>query len=103
MSEIKDYKAWLSNVDLEGHEEVYQLYSSITNFEGSGIFYTDKKVKNDGYEYRVKADGNEDVLFLESDEAKHEFLQYLASEYTDSDESNIQKWYELKSEIGKVD
>jgi len=103
MAEITDYKTWLSNVDIENDEDVYNLYSSVNNFEGSGIFYTSKHVQNHGNTYLVKADGNEDVLLLESDEIKFSFLEYLASEYTDSEEGDIEKWYELKKQINKID
>jgi hypothetical protein len=103
MATVTDYKTWLSDVDLESHENVYQLYNSVSNFEGSGIFYTAKEVTNTGYKYHIKADGNEDTLLLESDEEKFEFLNYLSSEYTDAEDNDVEKWYKLKQEIGRVD
>lgn len=103
MGKVTDYKAWLSGVDLDGHEKVYNLYSSVGNFESAGIFNTHKEVTNDGYQYLIKADGLEDTLFLESDEAKFEFLDYLAKTYTDQEEGDVNKWYKLKTELGEVD
>jgi len=103
MAKTTDFKTWLTDVNLENHENVYQLYDSVSNFEGSGIFYTSKQITNDGQEYLIKADGNEDTLLLESDEKKFEFLDYLAKEYTDAEDNDIEKWYKLKQEIGRVD
>jgi hypothetical protein len=102
MAEITDYKKWLSDVHLEGHEEVYNLYTSVSNFEPSGTFETTKIITNDGHQYTVKAEGNEDLLLLQSDEDKFSFLNYLASEYTDSEEG-IEKWYQIKKELGRID
>lgn len=103
MAKITDYKTWLSHVNLENHENVYQLYNSVNNFEGSGIFYTSKEITNTGHQYLVKADGSEDTLLLESDDQKFEFLDYLSQQYTDADDNDIEKWYKLKQEIGRVD
>ena len=103
MGKSTDYESWLSDVGIQGDEDVYNLYNSISNFERSGRFYTSKEVTNDGYEYLVHAEGNEDNLFLDSDEAKFEFLSHLKTNFTDANEENIEKWYELKKELGRVD
>jgi hypothetical protein len=103
MEKVTDYEQWLAGVNLSGHEDVYNLYDSITNFEGSGRFYTNKEVTNDGYQYFVKVEGLPEPLFLESDEAKFAFLDYLARNYTDAEEGDVTKWYNLKKEIGRVD
>ncbi|MBE9464006.1 hypothetical protein ACFP1I_07585 [Dyadobacter subterraneus] len=103
MAKVTDYKNWLSGVDLENHENVYQLYNSVSNFEGSGIFYTSKEITNTGNIYHVKAEGSEDTLLLENDENRFEFLDFLSSEYTDAEDKDIEKWYKLKEEIGRVD
>lgn len=103
MGKVTDYKAWLSDVDLGSHENVYNLYNSVNNFESSGIFHTSKEVTNTGYEYLVKADGNADSLFLGSDEQKFLFLDYLGKNYTDSEDADIEKWYKLKAELGRID
>ena len=103
MAKVTDYQNWLSGVDLENHEDVYNLYNSVSNFEGSGIFYTSKEVTNTGYQYLIKADGHEDILFLDSDESKFAFLEYLADNYTDAEEGDVEKWYKLKTELGRID
>ncbi|WP_439558399.1 hypothetical protein [Dyadobacter sp.] len=103
MEKTTDHEEWLSGVSLGDHEDVYNLYDSITNFEGSGRFYTTKEVTNDGYQYFIKAEGVVEHLFLESDEAKFAFLDYLAKNYTDAEEGDVTKWYNLKKEIGRVD
>jgi hypothetical protein len=103
MAKVTDYKEWLSGVDLDGHQKVYDLYRSVGNFEGAGIFHTAKEVTNDGYQYLVQAQGTADSLFLESDQAKFEFLEYLAKNYTDEQEGDVQKWYKLKTELGQID
>ncbi|MCE6992513.1 hypothetical protein [Dyadobacter sp. CY323] len=103
MGKTTNFETWLSDVILEGNEDVYDLYNSISNFEQSGKFYTSKEVTNDGYEYLVKADGNEDSLYLESDERKFEFLNYLKANHTDADENDIDVWYEMKKELGRTD
>lgn len=103
MKENNKYQEWLSNVDLDNLENVYNLYNSVSNFEGSGIFYTSKEVTNSGNQYLVKADGNADALLLESDEDKFAFLEYLANNYTDSEEGDVEKWYKLKMELGRID
>ncbi|MCF0041452.1 hypothetical protein [Dyadobacter fanqingshengii] len=103
MGKTTNFETWLSDVALEGKEDVYDLYNSISNFEQSGKFYTSKEVTNDGYEYLVKADGNEDSLHLESDEIKFSFINHLRANYTDADESNIDVWYDLKKELGRID
>lgn len=103
MSKDKNYQHWLSNVELSSHENVYNLYNSVNNFEGSGIFYTSKEITNSGHQYLVKAEGNAETLLLESDEEKFEFLDFLAKNYTDAEEGNIDNWYKLKTELGRVD
>jgi hypothetical protein len=103
MGKTTDYQTWLSNVHLEGIEDIYNLYNSVNNFERSGKFYTSKNVTNDGYEYLVKAEGEEDHLYLESDEAKFSMLQHLKVNYTDADDIEIDKWYEMKKELGRID
>jgi hypothetical protein len=103
MGKTTNYESWLSTVTLDREEDVYDLYNSISNFEGSGKFYTSKEVTNDGYEYLVKAEGSADDLFLESDEAKFEFLKLLASNHTDAEDGDIQKWYKMKTELGRTD
>lgn len=103
MAKTTNYEEWLQNVQPQGPEEVFDLYSSVGNFEGSGRFYTTKNVTNDGYEYIVRADGVEDDLFLDSDEAKFAFLAHLKTNYTDAGENDIDGWYELKKELGRTD
>ena len=103
MGKVTDYQDWLSRVNLEEHEDVYNLYNSVSNYEGSGTFYTSKEVTNTGNEYLVKAEGNEDTLHLESDEEKFHFLKFLADNYTDAEEGDVEKWYKLKEELGRVD
>lgn len=103
MGKTTNFETWLSDVALEGKEDVYNLYNSVSNYEQSGKFYTSKEVKNDGFEYLVKADGNEDSLHLESDEIKFSFIKYLKENYTDAEEGNIDVWYELKKELGRLD
>lgn len=103
MAKTTNYEEWLENVQPQGAEEVFDLYSSVGNFEGSGRFYTTKNVTNDGYEYIVRADGVEDDLFLDSDEAKFAFLSHLKTNYTDAGENDIDAWYELKKELGRTD
>ncbi|MCE7064091.1 hypothetical protein [Dyadobacter sp. CY326] len=103
MGKTTNYETWLSAVTLDAEEDVYDLYNSVSNFEGSGKFYTSKEVTNDGYQYLVKAEGNADDLFLESDEAKFAFLKHLASNHTDAEDGDIQKWYKMKTELGRTD
>lgn len=103
MGKTKNYEDWLFQVALEGEQNVLDLYNSVNNFEREGIFYTSKEVTNDGYQYLVKADGVEDALFLESDEAKFAFLDHVKTNYTDAGENDIDKWYDLKKELGHTD
>jgi len=103
MAKVTDSQNWLSGVNLENHEDVYNLYNSVNNFEKSGVFYTSKEITNNGYQYLVKADGNEDILLLESDDDKFAFIDYLAKNYTDSEEGDIETWYNLKTELGRID
>ncbi|WP_221392756.1 hypothetical protein [Dyadobacter sp. NIV53] len=103
MSKDKEYQNWLSHVELSSHENIYDLYNSVNNFEGSGIFYTSKEVTNTGNQYHVKADGNAETLLLDSDEDKFAFLNYLAQNYTDAEKGDIDTWYKLKTELGRID
>lgn len=103
MANITDFQQWLDSVNLKGEEDAYNLYDSIVNFEQSGIFYTHKEVTNDGYQYFVSADGVLDKLFIDSDNTKFDFLNYLAKNYTDAKEGDVQKWYTLKKELGRTD
>ncbi|NIJ52128.1 hypothetical protein [Dyadobacter arcticus] len=103
MGKTENFETWLSGVTLEGNEDIYDLYNSVSNFEKSGKFYTSKEVTNDGYEYLVKAEGMEDSLHLDSDETKFSFINYLKTNYTDADESNIDVWSEMKKDLGRID
>jgi hypothetical protein len=103
MEKTTDYQSWLEGVSLRDEDDVYDLYDSLSNFEGAGRFYTNKDVKNDGYEYSVKAEGVPEWLFLESDEARFEFTQFLAANYTTMDEADVEKWYKLKTKLGRID
>jgi hypothetical protein len=103
MAKTTDYETWLSSVDLRGDQDVYDLYSSVNNFEKSGKFYTSKEVTNDGYEYLVHADGVEDNLHLQSDDAKFTFLEYLKANHTDAADNDIQAWYDMRKELGRID
>ena len=103
MGQTTNYQEWLSEVKLDGDEDIYNLYNSVGNFERSGRFYTSKEVKNDGYEYLVKADGFDSHLYLDSDETKFAFLNHVKTTYTDAAENDIEKWYELKQELGRTD
>ncbi|CAG5067573.1 hypothetical protein DYBT9623_00294 [Dyadobacter sp. CECT 9623] len=103
MAKITNFEDWLAGVNPHGDEDIYDLYNSVSNFEGSGRYYTSKEVKNDGYEYFVKADGFEDELHLDSDETKFAFLNHVKTTYTDASENDIDKWYEMKKELGRTD
>lgn len=103
MGNTTEFKEWLSNVNLDDHQDVYDLYNSINNYETAGKFHTSKEVTNDGSEYFVKAEGNQDPLHLKSEEEKFSFLQFIAEEYTDSGDGNVETWYNLKKEVNKID
>ncbi|TLV03970.1 hypothetical protein [Dyadobacter luticola] len=103
MANITEFQEWLDMVSVKTDEEVYNLYDSVTNFEQSGAFYTHKEVTNDGYQYFISAEGVLDKLFLDSDQTKFDFIEYLAQNYTDAEEGDVQKWYNLKKEVGRVD
>lgn len=103
MANTTDFAEWLSGAGVKSDEDVYNLYDSLTNFEQAGPFYTHKEVTNDGYQYFISADGVLDKLFLDSDQAKFDFLEYLAKNHTDADAGDIHKWYNLKKELGRTD
>ncbi|QRR00283.1 hypothetical protein [Dyadobacter sandarakinus] len=103
MAKVTDFETWLTATGIQSEEDAYDLYSSIGNFEGSGRFYTNKEVTNDGYQYTVRAEGNEDTLFLESDEAKFAFFDHLANNYTESEEGDVDRWYKLRTKLGRID
>jgi len=103
MGKATDYKKWISNVNLEDHQDVYDLYNSVNNYESAGKFHTSKEITNTGSEYLVKAEGNLDSLFLQSEEEKFSFLQHIADQYTDSGDGNIETWYNLKKELNNID
>lgn len=103
MGKVTDYKEWISNVNLEGHQDVYDLYNSVNNYESAGKFHTSKEITNTDSEYLVKAEGNEDSLLLKSEEEKFSFLQHIADEYTDSGDGDVETWYNLKKELNNID
>jgi hypothetical protein len=103
MGKSSDYNEWISKVILEGHQDVYDLYNSVNNYESVGKFHTSKEVTNTGSEYLVKAEGNQDSLLLNSEEEKFSFLQHIADEYTDSGDGSIETWYKLKKELNNID
>lgn len=100
MGKTTDYQQWLSNLNPKGAEDIY---NSVNNFERSGKFYTSKNVANEGYEYLVKADGVQEILFLASDQEKFSMLQHLKANYTDAGDDQIDKWYELKKDTARID
>lgn len=103
MAKTTNYEQWLADLTMKGDEDVLDLFNSVNNFERVGRFYTSKEVLNDGYQYLVKVDGLEQSLFLESDEAKFAFLEHVKRTCTDASDEDIDVWYKMKQELGRVD
>lgn len=92
MGTIKDFKAWLDEVSLDGYEEVYSLYSSVKNVEKWMSYTTKVRPCKTGNQYFVEADGCDDTLLLASEEAKKAFLKFLEDTYCDEG-MDMESWY----------
>ena len=79
-SEIYD---WISNLDLEGYEEIYCLYQSVAEIDEYGFF---KAYKKDGHIF-VKSDLMDDELELKNSTQQKEMLEIIEEEYMDGMDS----------------
>lgn len=83
-----DFSSWLDSVDPEGTEEVYGLYSAVSEEESNGIF----EVSSSQGKLFVKVGHVTDSLMITSPQAKALFLDILREKFMDG-ESDVESWY----------
>ncbi len=97
MATITDFDSWLDEVDLEGHEEIYALYRTVSDVESMGMFECSV---SDG-KYFVRADNIEDTLMLASEKARQAFLAAIESRFGIRDFGDIEGWYGYERAMSK--
>ena len=92
-----DFQAWLDQADLDGHEEIYNLYRAIVDVDHIGTYSCSM---NNG-KYFVKGEHVEDTLMLASEKAKDAFL--IEFQKGQGIEGDIEGWYSYKRAMSKDD
>jgi Holliday junction resolvase len=70
---------WISNLDLDGYEEIYCLYRSVAEIDDYGLFET----RRVGKSIFVKSDIVEEELELEDENQQKKMLEIIEEEYMD--------------------
>jgi uncharacterized protein YutE (UPF0331/DUF86 family) len=78
-----DISNWISCLDLDGYEEIYALYKSVSYIEEYGLFTTYEK---NGKIY-VKSDVQDQILEIESKEQQKAMLEIIEDDYMDGMDS----------------
>ncbi|MEA4975295.1 MAG: hypothetical protein VB046_06120 [Paludibacter sp.] len=78
-----DIYDWISNLDLDGYEEIYCLYRSVAEVDDYGLFET----RRVGKSIFVKSDIVDEELELKDENQQKEMLEIIEEEYMDGMDS----------------
>ena len=83
-----EIESWIDAADPDGTEEVYSLYSAVSNEETNGIW----DVKSSNQKIFLKVGHVPETLLIASKEAKELFLKILRDRYMGGDD-DPDSWY----------
>jgi hypothetical protein len=94
-----DFDQWLDFVQPENYEDVYNLYQSVINCDAFGIYTV---IAKGSEQWIVRAENEEESLFLASRAARDAFLNHIERLYCDGG-MNIEGWFYFNHSQSKDD
>ncbi len=100
MTTTTEFDNWLDAADIEGHEEVYSLYSAVSDISEVGMY----KCSENNNKYFLSASHIDDTLMLASEKAREAFLAEIESRFGIADfGGDIESWHGYMHAMSKDD
>lgn len=98
MKSTTNFEEWFTEIDIDGHEEVFNLYQTVWNGIENDVPFS---CKSNGDLSIVTCAYNPLKLVLATEKAKTAFLQAIENRFCDG--VDIESWYGFEHAMAKED